>query len=58
MNGNNWFSKLALVQGGYYVLTGLWSLVSPRTFQAVTGKKEDYWLVKTVGVLVGSSAGC
>ena len=53
MNGTNWFSKLAVVQGGYYLLTGVWSLVSPGTFQAVTGPKQDYWLVRTVGVLVG-----
>lgn len=57
MNGSNWFSTLSLVQGGYYALTGLWSLVSPGTFQAVTGKKEDYWLVKTVGILVSVIGG-
>jgi hypothetical protein len=39
-------------QALYYVLTGVWSLVSIRTFQMVTGPKVDTWLVKTVGVLV------
>ena len=39
-------------QGGYYVLTGVWSLVSIASFQAVTGAKTDIWLVKTVGLLV------
>ena len=39
-------------QALYYVLTGVWSLVSIRTFQMVTGPKTDTWLVKTVGVLV------
>ena len=43
---------LALGQGVYYLLTGLWALVSMRTFEAVTGPKTDRWLVKTVGVLV------
>ena len=43
---------VALAEGVYYVLTGLWSLVSIRTFQMVTGPKVDTWLVKTVGVLV------
>ncbi len=52
MHGSSWFSTLALVQGGYYLFTGAWSLLSPGTFQAVTGPKKDYWLVRTVGVLV------
>jgi len=43
---------VALAQGTYYVLTGVWSLVHIRSFQAVTGPKTDLWLVKTVGVLV------
>ena len=57
MTGSNWFSKLALLQGGFYLLTGLWSLVSPRTFQMVTGPKKDYWLVRTVGILVSVIGG-
>src|SRR4051794_533441 len=32
--------------------TGIWPLVSIRTFEAVTGPKADDWLVNTVGVLV------
>jgi len=43
---------VATVQGIYYVLTGIWSLVSIRSFEAITGPKADRWLVKTVGVLV------
>ena len=38
-------------QGLYYVLTGVWPLISLRTFEAVTGPKTDDWLVQTVGVL-------
>jgi hypothetical protein len=45
-------SRLLLAQGGYYVATGIWPLVSMRTFELVTGPKTDKWLVKTVGVLV------
>jgi len=44
---------LALVQGAYFLVTGIWALVSIGTFQKVTGPKTDLWLVKTVGVLVG-----
>jgi hypothetical protein len=43
---------LCLAQGTYYFATGVWPLVSIRTFEAVTGPKTDKWLVKTVGVLV------
>ena len=43
---------LALAQGALYALTGLWPLVSMRSFEWVTGPKVDRWLVKTVGVLV------
>jgi hypothetical protein len=45
-------TTLALGQGLYYFVTGVWPLVSMRTFEAVTGPKVDKWLVKTVGVLV------
>lgn len=43
---------LAWVQGIFYVLTGVWPLISIGTFQAVTGPKIDLWLVKTAGVLI------
>jgi hypothetical protein len=52
---------LLWLQGLYYLLTGLWPLVSMRTFEMVTGVKTDnlptgreadHWLVITVGVLV------
>lgn len=44
---------LALGQGVYFFVTGIWPLVSIGTFQQVTGSKTDLWLVKTVGVVVG-----
>ena len=43
---------LARAQGLYFLATGVWPLVSMRSFEAVTGPKVDRWLVKTVGVLV------
>ena len=39
-------------QGGYYLATGLWPLLSMPTFEAVSGPKVDDWLVRTVAVLV------
>jgi hypothetical protein len=44
--------SVALVQGLYFLMTGLWPLVSIGTFQQVTGPKINLWLVNTVGVLV------
>lgn len=45
-------ATLALVQGAFYVATGLWALLDLDSFMAVTGPKTDRWLVKTVGILV------
>jgi len=45
---------LAILQGSYYAATGVWPLLSMRTFEAVTGPKTDRWLVNTVGLLVGT----
>jgi hypothetical protein len=43
---------VAVGQGVLYVVTGVWPLVSLRSFERVTGPKVDGWLVKTVGVVV------
>lgn len=43
---------ILVLQGVFYALTGLWSLVSIGSFQKVTGPKTDTWLVKMVGALV------
>ena len=45
--------RLALTQGTFNLLGGLWPLVSMRTFEAVYGPKTDKWLEYTVaGLLV------
>ncbi|HVS39082.1 MAG TPA: hypothetical protein VMS17_26220 [Gemmataceae bacterium] len=41
-----------LVQGAYYLLTGLWPIFSLNSFLHVTGAKTDLWLVQTVGALI------
>ena len=46
--------RAALLQAGYYVVTGVWPLVHRRSFERITGPKVDYWLVRTVGVLVAA----
>jgi hypothetical protein len=48
---------LALAQGVFYTLTGIWSLVDIKSFEKVTGPKTDRWLVKTVGVAVTAIGG-
>jgi len=42
---------VALGQGAYYIATGLWPILSMRSFEAVTGRKRDRWLVRVVGLL-------
>jgi hypothetical protein len=43
---------LPIVQGVFFVTTGLWPAIHMRSFEAVTGPKIDRWLVKTVGGLI------
>lgn len=44
--------RILIVQGVYYVATGVLPFVSRRAFEAVTGPKREWWLVQTVGALV------
>ena len=43
-----WVSR---AQGTYYLVTGIWPVLHRRSFEAVSGKKRDYWLVRTVGLI-------
>lgn len=53
----DWGERLALLQGGFDVVTGLWPIIHLRSFEAVTGPKPEGWLVKTVGALVSVIGG-
>ena len=53
----NLSERVGQLQGGYFLVTGIWPLVSRRTFEALTGRKGDYWLAQTVGVLVSCIGG-
>ena len=46
--------SVLLAQGAYYVASGLWAVLNRRGFEAVTGPKRDYWLVRTVGLLAAT----
>jgi hypothetical protein len=45
-------SAVSAAQGVYYLATGVWPLAHVESFLAVTGPKNDLWLVYTVGALV------
>lgn len=45
---------LAVLQGGFYLLTGLWPIIDLGSFEAVTGPKTDGWLVHTAGGLIAA----
>jgi len=50
-------NAVILAQGIYFVITGVWPILSIRTFIAVTGPKKDVWLVKTLGGLIAVAGG-
>lgn len=43
-----------LMQGIYFLITGIWPLLSMDSFIEATGPKQDTWLVKMVGLLAVS----
>jgi hypothetical protein len=45
---------VAAAQAAYYLPTAVSPFVSRRAFEAVTGPKREWWLVQTVGLLVGA----
>jgi hypothetical protein len=45
------------VQGGYYLITGLWPIAHLASFEAITGPKVDDWLVHMVGLLAAVIGG-
>lgn len=42
---------LGRLHAAFYLVGGIWPLVAYRSFEAVTGRKREPWLVKTVGLL-------
>jgi hypothetical protein len=55
--GNEAARRLALGQGIFFVVSGVWPILHMRSFEAVTGPKVDRWLVKTVGALITVGGG-
>lgn len=48
----NRLKLIALLQGTYWTVTGVWPLVHMPSFIWVSGPKTDLWLVRTVGLLL------
>ncbi len=48
----DWTRRLAVAQGVMNVISGLWPIVHMKSFEAVTGRKRDKWLVRTTGALI------
>jgi len=44
--------SLARAQANFYLISGAWPLLSRRTFEKLTGPKQDFWLAQTVGALI------
>ena len=50
-------ATLLVIEGSYWLLTGLWPLVHLHSFLWITGAKTDLWLVRIVGALIGVVGG-
>lgn len=46
--------RVARFQAAWYLVSGIWPLVSMGTFELITGRKRDRWLVRTVGLLAAA----
>jgi hypothetical protein len=46
------FKSILWIQSIYILFTAVWPIVDIESFMAVTGRKIDQWLVKTVGALL------
>jgi hypothetical protein len=48
-------SVVARLHGAFNVAAGLWPLLHRRSFEAVFGPKQDYWLASTVALLLAGN---
>jgi hypothetical protein len=42
-------SRTWLPHSLYFLIGGVWAVIGRRSFEAISGTKSDYWLVRTVG---------
>jgi hypothetical protein len=57
MKQRSWKDKVAIGQGAYWLATGVWPILHIKSFEAITGPKDDKWLVKTAGLLISCIGG-
>ena len=48
---------LALAQGLYWGVTGVWPILHPRSFEAVIGPRRERWVAKSMGAVVAAVGG-
>ena len=48
---------LALAQGLYWGVTGVWPILHPRSFEAVIGPRRERWVAKSMGAVVAVVGG-
>jgi hypothetical protein len=39
-------------QGFFYIVTGSWPFFSRKSFEKISGRKTDWWLVITLGLII------
>lgn len=54
---NPMMSLVWRAHAAYFILGSLWPILHSKSFQWVTGKKKDVWLVKTVALLLTTVGG-
>lgn len=47
-----WLPRIWLAHAMYDLVTGIWPVFGIESFQKVSGRKTDIWLVKTVTLLI------
>ncbi|HLP03502.1 MAG TPA: hypothetical protein VK163_15855 [Opitutaceae bacterium] len=55
MSRDRRLAQIVRTQAWYYIVTGIWPLLHRGSFEAVTGRKLDYWLAQTVGALLAAT---
>jgi len=49
---HQWLPRIWLIHAAYDLVTGIWPVFGIESFQKVSGRKTDIWLVKTVTLLI------
>lgn len=50
--------KILSIQGVYFLIVGMWPIVSINSFMSFAGPKTDIWLVRTFGAMLACEGFC